>query len=194
MGGGSPKQEEYQPGNTEKVQAAVALADQKYFEQTYDPLLVEMRDKSKSDDAEKTLRGRANADAMSALTQPGPGSFNPALVSSIDNQANLASGAIGNILSANVTAKNVKDQEKLNVLKVARGQAGMAGSALANASRLENSQRLADAKANNELRRANMGIVYNTGLSAFKTYGKGRLDQINRNLYNNNKTTTEANV
>ena len=71
MGGGSPKQAEYQPGETEKTQAAIAQADQQYFEQTYDPLLVEMRDKSRSDDASRLLRGRAQADTMQTLTGPG---------------------------------------------------------------------------------------------------------------------------
>ena len=42
--GSGPKQADYQPGETEKIQSAIAKADQDYFESTYDPLLREMRD------------------------------------------------------------------------------------------------------------------------------------------------------
>ena len=43
MGGKSPKPAEYKPSETEKIQAAIAKADQDYFQQTYDPLLLQMR-------------------------------------------------------------------------------------------------------------------------------------------------------
>ena len=41
--GSKPKQQEYQPSETEKTQAAIAKADADYFARTYDPLLLEMR-------------------------------------------------------------------------------------------------------------------------------------------------------
>ena len=40
--GSKPKQQDYQPSETEKTQAAIAAAHQRYFQKTYDPLLVEM--------------------------------------------------------------------------------------------------------------------------------------------------------
>ena len=192
MGGGSPKQSEYQPGETEKTQAAIAQADQRYFEQTYDPLLVEMRDKSRSDDAARLLRGGANADTMQTLT--GDGTLNPNISTSFDETANIASGAVGNILSANVTAKNVKDKERLNVLGIARGQQADAGSALAQASRLESSQRLADAKANLQVRMANRAMIAAPVLSAGKTYGKMKIAELNKKLYQNNEQTNSEEV
>ena len=190
MGGGSPKQAEYQPGETEKTQAAIAQADQQYFEQTYDPLLVEMRDKSRSDDASRLLRGRAQADTMQTLT--GPGTLNPNISTNFDQAANIASGAVGNILSANVTAKNVKDKERLNVLGIARGQAADAGSALAQASRLESSQRLADAKANLQVRMANRAMLAAPVLSAGRTYGRLRLADMNKNPMVDNSKRNEV--
>ena len=132
--GSGPDPVDYQPGETEKIQASIAKADQDYFESTYAPLLREMRDEARSSNAQRTLRGRAQADTMQALTgQP----LAPGVTSAVDSAANMASGAVGQMLSANVTAKNVKDQQGLNVLGIARGQAADAGSALAQASKLE---------------------------------------------------------
>ena len=166
--GGSPKAADYQPGETEKIQGAIAKADQDYFESTYDPLLREMRDEARSSNAQQTLRGRAQADTMQTLTgQP----LAPGVNSAVDNAANMASGAIGQMLSANVAAKNVKDQEKMNVLGIARGQAADAGSALAQASKLETSERLARAAEKQTIRRANKAMLGNIANTALKTAG-----------------------
>ena len=51
--GSKPKPQQYQPSEVEKTQARIAKADQEFFEQTYDPLLVKMRDDSLKQD---TLR------------------------------------------------------------------------------------------------------------------------------------------
>ena len=178
--GGSPKQEDYQPGETEKIQGAIAKADQDYFETTYDPLLREMRDESRSSNAQRTLRGRAQADTMQALTgQP----LAPGVNSAVDNAANMASGAIGQMLSANVTAKGVKDQQQLNVLGIARGQAADAGSALAQASKLETSERLARAAEKQTIRRANKAAIANVGLTAAKTRIRKTLADQGKNKY-----------
>ena len=176
--GGSPKPQDYEPGVTEKIQASIAKADQDYFESTYDPLLREMRDEARSSNAQRTLRGRAQADTMQALTgQP----LAPGVTSAVDSAANMASGAVGQMLSANVTAKNVKDQQGLNVLGIARGQAADACSALAQASKLERSERLARAAEKQTVRRANKAMLANIGLSAGKVYAKDRLNYLRNN-------------
>ncbi len=176
--GGSPKPQDYEPGETEKIQAAIAKADQDYFESTYDPLLREMRDEARSSNAQRTLRGRAQADTMQALTgQP----LAPGVTSAVDSAANMASGAVGQMLSANVTAKNVKDQQGLNVLGIARGQAADAGSALAQASKLERSERLARAAEKQTVRRANKAMLAQIGMSAGKVYARDRLNYLRNN-------------
>ena len=63
-----PKESDYAPTQTEQTAAAIAKADADYFERTYDPLLVEMRDKAATEDVASTIRGRAGADTMQALT------------------------------------------------------------------------------------------------------------------------------
>ena len=66
--GSKPKQQDYQASDGEKASASVAMAEYTYFKQKYDPLLQKMRDDSLGTNDDKTLRGRANADTMQALT------------------------------------------------------------------------------------------------------------------------------
>lgn len=142
--GSKPKAPDYKPSETEKQQAAQAQADQQFFEQSYDPLLRQMRDESLRTNTDATLRGRAQADTMQALTGEGP---NLGVVSRVDTAANRASGAVANMLQANLLAKDVKNQQQVGVLATARGQTADAGSGLAQASKLARSEDLNRATA-----------------------------------------------
>jgi len=164
--GSKPKAEEYKPSETEKTQAAIARSDQKYFEQTYDPLLRQMRDESLKTDTHATLRGRAQADTMQATTGAGP---NLGIASGVDTAADRALGAVGNILNANVVASDVKANQQLGVLATARGQQADAGSGLAQASKLARSEDLNRMTA--KLSRATniMGAIGKVGGAASKS-------------------------
>jgi hypothetical protein len=107
-------------------------------------LLLRMRDKSKSQDTRQTLRGRAQADTMQAMTG---GPLSLGAVSGVDTSANRALGAVGNILRANVVAGDVSANEGVGVLATARGQAADAGSGLAQAAKLARSEDLNRATA-----------------------------------------------
>lgn len=159
--GSKPKQQDYQPSETEKTQAAIAAADQRYFEKTYDPLLREMRDQAATEKVAPTLRGRAQADTMQALT----GQSNLGLVQGLGQTRNLASGAVGQMLSANQAAKGVKTAQQVGVLGTARGQAADAGDALAQASRLARSEGLAKAKAKQDVRLSRNNMMFDLGKS-----------------------------
>lgn len=162
--GSKPKQQDYQPSETEKTQAAIAAADQRYFQKTYDPLLVEMRDKAATEKVAPTLRGRAQADTMQALT----GQSNLGLVQGLGQARNLASGAVGQMLSANQAAKGVKTAQQVGVLGTARGQAADAGDALAQASRLARSEGLAKAKAKQDVRLSRNNMMFDLGRAGFQ--------------------------
>ena len=157
--GSKPKQQDYQPSETEKTQAAIAAADQRYFEKTYDPLLREMRDQAATEKVAPTLRGRAQADTMQALT----GQTNLGLVQGLGQSRNIASGAVGQMLSANQAAKGVKTAQQVGVLGTARGQAADAGDALAQASRLARSEGLAKAKAKQDVRLSKNNMKFDLG-------------------------------
>ncbi len=61
----APNPEDYKSTETEQIAAAIAKEDADYFERTYDPLLVEMRDKAATEDVASTVRVRAQAVTVS---------------------------------------------------------------------------------------------------------------------------------
>ena len=168
--GSKPKAQDYQPSEVEKVQAAIAKADQDYFQQTYNPLIVQMRDQAQSKDTENILRGRAQADTMQALTR----NLDIGNVRTIDTAANLAGGAVANILNANVEAGKVRTKESTNVLAIARGQQADAGSGLARASKLARSEGLTQAAAKASKNRAITQAIGNALTPAAKNFGESR--------------------
>ena len=157
--GSKPKASQYKASQTEKDAERVAKADAAYFKKTYDPLLLEMRDQAATEKVAPTLRGRAQADTMQALT----GQTNLGLVQGLGQSANLASGAISQMLGANVAAKGVKTAQQTGVLGTARGQAADAGDALAQASRMARSEGLAKAKAKQDIRLSRRAMMYDLG-------------------------------
>jgi hypothetical protein len=163
--GSKPKQSEYKPSETEKTQAAIAKADADYFAKTYDPLLVEMRDKAAKEDVASTLRGRAGADTYQALTGDGA---NLTVAEGVSTGADLAEGAVGQLLDANTVAKNVKIDDQVGVLGTARGQQADAGDALAKASKLAMSEDLAKMKGKQTVRLARRKAAFDIGTSIAK--------------------------
>lgn len=145
--GSKPKQQDYEASDAEKASASVAMAEYQFFKEKYDPLLRQMRDKSMEEDPGDTLRGRANADTMQALTaQP----------SYQQTQSSTATGDMaqayqGQLGQANTAAKNIQNQMRTNVLGTARGQAADAQTGMAEASRLGTSQALTRAKAKQQV-------------------------------------------
>ena len=139
--GSKPKQQEYKPSETEKTQAAIAKADADY------------------------LRGRAGADTYQALTGDGA---NLTVAEGISTGADLATGAVGQLLDANTVAKNVKIDDQVGVLGVARGQQADAGDALAQSSKLARSEDLAKAKGKQTVRLAKRKAAFDIGTSIAK--------------------------
>lgn len=160
-----PKKQEYAASSTEKVQAAIAKADADYFASTYDPLLVEMRDKAATEDRENLLQGRAGADTMQALTSFEGGTAGLEMARDLNTSANLAVGATGQMLLASQTAKDVGTSEKVGALAIARGQQADAGDALARSARLARSEGLAEAASKQDVRMARRGAAFKAGIA-----------------------------
>ena len=91
-----PKASEYKASEAEKTQASVAQAEKDYFNETYAPLLREMRDKASSEDLGSVARGVAGADTMQSLT----GKPTLSGARSVDESADLASAAVGQMAAA----------------------------------------------------------------------------------------------
>ena len=161
-----PKAQNYKPSEADKANAAVALAEYNRFKEKYDPLLIEMRDKSMSDDPTQTLRARANADTMQALTE----GVNFQQTQIPNAGSDMSAGLQGQLGLANQSGANVQNQMQTNVLGTARGQAADAQKGMANASRLATSEALARAKANQDVANAKLNMA---GQFAGATIGSG---------------------
>ena len=140
--GSKPKQQDYQASEGEKASASVAMAEYTYFKQKYDPLLQKMRDDSLGTNDDKTLRGRANADTMQALTSA------PMAQQAMSGQGSedLAQAYQGRLGIADKSAEDIRNKKQMNVLGTARGQASDAQSGMAQAANLATSEALERAK------------------------------------------------
>jgi hypothetical protein len=161
-----PKASQYKATEQEKTQAAVAKAEKDYFDQTYGPLLREMRDISEKEDLGALARGTAQADTMQTLTE------RPSLAAarSVDVAADLASGASAQQIAASAQGLGAQRQQQLGVLGTARGQAAEAQAGLARAARTASTKQLEEAKAKQMIRQARLQAGFDLG-SAFAAQG-----------------------
>ena len=148
-----PKKEEYKASEAEKTNASIAAAEQAYFQETYSPLLRDMRDKASGAQEKYTdvLQDRAQADTMQALTGGRP---NLAVVQGVDSAANMASGAAGQMAQARMKGKDISTTMKTGVLGTARGQQADASIGLSAASRMATSSLLGEARNKQAVRAA----------------------------------------
>ena len=193
--GSSPKQADYRPSAAEQASASVALAEYRSFKKKYDPLLQQMRDQSKTDDVSKTLRGRANADTMQALTK----NTSYQNTQANDISSDMAKAYQGQLGIANRSGKDIQNKMQTSVLGTARGQAADAQTGMAQASRLGTSQALARAKAKQEVRSAktqalgqvaSAAMVYGAEKGAFGEKGSAATSAYDPNT--NRVVTTPA--
>ena len=166
--GSKPKQKDYEPSAAEKASAAVAMAENKYFKEKYDPLLQKMRDASKTDDSADVLRGRANADTMQTLA--GNASY--------DRAARGASGGAeaqayqAQLAAADKTGLDIKNNMQLGVLGTARGQAADAQTGMGAAANMGASRVLTKAKAAQTKREAKTAALGQVATSLVLQGGK----------------------
>jgi len=153
--GSKPKKSKYKPTKAEQASASVALAEYTYFKEKYGPLLREMRDQSLTEDTTSTLRGRANADTMQALSST-PQYQNTQQLGRAGDMAQAYQGQLG---IANQAGKDIQNKMQTNVLGTARGQAADAQTGMAQASRLATSEALTRAKANQDVRQAKINAA-----------------------------------
>ena len=154
-----PKEQDYKPSASDKASASVAMAEYQFFKQKYDPLLQQMRDQSLSDDTTRTLRARAGADTMQALTSEP----NFQQTQNIGSAGDLAQAYTGQLGLAAQQGKKIQNQAQTNVLGIARKQAADAQSGMAQASRLDTSQALARAQAKQDVAQAKYNAAAKLG-------------------------------
>lgn len=143
-----PKKSDYEATEGEKMNAAVAVAEQKRFKELYDPLMLQMRDESLTQNFSEIARGKANADTMQQLTGA-PTQYRN--TQNVGRAGDLGAALGGQLQQANVQAKQAQNQTQSGVLATARGQQETTAQALKNIGQIENSAALDKAKANQQV-------------------------------------------
>ena len=155
--GSKPKPQDYKPSETEKTQAAIAAEEQRYFEQTYQPLFIKQMQRAAERKLAPTFRGRAQADTMQALTGSGP---QLGVVSGVSDAADRAMGAGSNIAASTAQAAKASQSDQMNSLSQSLGLGSAASSGLASASRQAASRGLAQAQAKQQVRMAKNDALF----------------------------------
>ena len=155
--GSKPKAQDYKPSETEKTQAAIAAEEQRYFEQTYQPLFIKQMQRAAERKLAPTFRGRAQADTMQALTGSGP---QLGVVSGVSDAADRAMGAVSNIARSTTQAAKASQSDQMNSLSQSLGLGSAASSGLASASRQAASRGLAEARAKQQVRMAKNDAMF----------------------------------
>lgn len=184
-----PKKQEYKASEAEKANASIAVAEQDYFEKTYQPLLRQMRDKASTaqDRTTDTLQDRAQADTMQALTGGRP---NLQVVEGVNYAANIASGAAGQMSRARMKGKDVATTMQTGVLGTARGQQADAATGLGAASRMATSNLLTEARNKQAVRAAKAGAMAQVGGTFIGQAGENYADTGNIFMKPGKITTT----
>lgn len=167
--GSKPKKSDYQATDAEKTSASVAMAERQYFKEKYSPLLKEMRDESLAANTKSTLRGRASADTMQALSKT---SLKEVGTTDSSDMSNALTGQLG---IAGKSAKNIKDRMQTSVLGTARGQAADAQTGMATASRMATSEALGRAKNKAMVAEAKIGAAVKVA-GTFALQGADNMD------------------
>ena len=155
--GSKPKPQDYKPSETEKTQAAIAAEEQRYFEQTYQPLFIKQMQRAAERKLAPTFRGRAQADTMQALTGSGP---QLGVVSGVSDAADRAMGAVSNIAASTTQAAKASQSDQMNSLSQSLGLGSAASSGLASASRQAASRGVAQAQAKQQVRMAKNDALF----------------------------------
>lgn len=163
-----PKSSDYKESEVDKVNAAVAMADKKYFRENYLPKQKEFIERSfKEESGLMSMgEGRAQADTMQALTQ----NPNRRAVGAVDAQADLASAASAQQLQGTAQGLLGARSDQVAGIKSANQMASQTAAGLSQASKISTTDTLNRAKAKQTRNSALIGAATKLGVQAGANY------------------------
>jgi len=171
-----PKSSDYKESEVDKVNAAVAMADKKYFRENYLPKQKEFIERSfKEESGLMSMgEGRAQADTMQALTQ----NPNRRAVGAVDAQADLASAASAQQLQGTAQGLLGARSDQVAGIKSANQMASQTAAGLSQASKIATTDTLNRAKAKQTRNSALIGAATKLGVQAGANYRGYRAAEI----------------
>lgn len=167
-----PKSSDYKESEVDKTNAAVAMADKKYFRENYLPKQKEFIERSFKEESGlmSMAEGRAQADTMQALTQ----NPNRRAVGAVDAQADLASAASAQQLQGTAQGLMGARSDQVAGIKSANQMASQTAAGLSQASKIATTDTLNRAKAKQTRNSALIGAATKLGVQAGQNYSQYR--------------------
>lgn len=169
--GKGPNKKDYAASEAEQVNAQIGRSEYERFKTKFAPLLKARAAESQTDAVKTTLRGRAQADTMQALSKP-----SLAMAESPTAAGDMAEATTGQLSKANATAREYNNNVGLGVLGRARQQSATAQEGLSTAARLGASEALTKAQAKQDVAQAKFNAAAQIG-SSFVAGGMENMSQ-----------------
>lgn len=168
--GSKPKQQDYKPSASDVAASQQSYSDWQKFQTLYNPKLLELKAQADSGDVTKTLRGRANADAMQKLSQSSWTNANDTETAGL-----VSSGLTGALGQADTLGKKYQNDLGTSVLATRQGQAGVASQGLSALARMGTATALGAAENKMLVKNARTAAALKLG-AAGVTFGANKLD------------------
>lgn len=167
-----PKSSDYKESEVDKVNAAVSVADKKYFRENYLPKQIEFIERSFNQESGLMSmgEGRAGADTMQALTM----NPNRRAVAAVDSQADLAAAAGAQQLQGTAQGLMGARSDQIAGIKSANQMAGQTAAGLSQASKIATTDTLNLAAAKQIRNSGNISAFRTLGVQAGQNYSQYR--------------------
>ena len=164
-----PKQENYEVSDSTKTLASLYKDQKQTWRQVWSPIMEDRLRQAAEKNVASVVRGRAAKSVMNAFQKSGMSPYG--LATNVSAAADLAIGSVKNLQEANRRVLALGNKAQTDALKTAKGFSAIGGSALAAASRFDDSAISARNTADMKVNTARSGITASVAKAAGSVAG-----------------------
>ena len=164
-----PKQENYEVSDSTKTLASLYKDQKQTWRQVWSPIMEDRLRQAAEKNVASVVRGRAAKSVMNAFQKSGMSPYG--LATNVSAAADLAIGSVKNLQEANRRVLALGNKAQTDALKTAKGFSAIGGSALAAASRFDDSAISAQNTADMKVNTARSGISASVAKAAGSVAG-----------------------
>ena len=164
-----PKQENYEVSDSTKTLASLYKDQKQTWRKVWSPIMEDRLRQAAEKNVASVVRGRAAKSVMNAFQKSGMSPYG--LATNVSAAADLAIGSVKNLQEANRRVLALGNKAQTDALKTAKGFSAIGGSALAAASRFDDSAISAQNTADMKVNTARSGITASVAKAAGSVAG-----------------------
>ena len=164
-----PKQENYEVSDSTKTLASLYKDQKQTWRQVWSPIMEDRLRQAAEKNVASVVRGSAAKSVMNAFQKSGMSPYG--LATNVSAAADLAIGSVKNLQEANRRVLALGNKAQTDALKTAKGFSAIGGSALAAASRFDDSAISAQNTADMKVNTARSGITASVAKAAGSVAG-----------------------